>query len=514
MSRPWKHPKTGVYWLRKRVPLDLRASLHKAEEKRSLRTRDPGEAKRLHSQALQQLETRWASLRSGPKQLSEREAHELAAPIYGRFVEHYRDNPSDQTFWCPRVGEKLWRFEPIDLNRLDPTRDGAAEFFRMDPDFLKRVQLQEWCLTEADACLKLHGLIVDQVSREKLAKAVGAAVQRASVQLASMARGEFGAPNSSTPVQQLRQPNGAGAVSLEKLVEGWAAEKRPSQKTLYEWRRVISELARFLGHDDASRITVDDLIQWKSALVEKGLRAKTIRDAKIAPVRAILGSAFHNRMLQSNPAERIIIQAKTKAGERKRGFTDEEARTVLAAAAVQTNPVRHWVPLLGAYSGARVSEICQLRSEDILQIEGIWAMRLVPEAGSIKTEGSERVVPLHRAVLQGGFLDFAKASHAGPLFKDLKRDRFGNRGGNGTKVIGRWVRSMGLTDRRLSPNHSWRHRMRTLGRRYGLATDILDAITGHQRKSAGDAYGEFPIQALARELAKIPQVLGVRYSGS
>jgi hypothetical protein len=103
MSRPWKHPKTGVYWLRKRVPLDLRARLRKAEEKRSLRTRDPGEAKRLHSQALQQLETQWANLRSGPKQLSEREAHELAAPIYGRWVEHYRDNPSDKTFWCPKV---------------------------------------------------------------------------------------------------------------------------------------------------------------------------------------------------------------------------------------------------------------------------------------------------------------------------------------------------------------------------------------------------------------------------
>lgn len=23
MSRPWKHPKSGVYWLRKRVPDDL-----------------------------------------------------------------------------------------------------------------------------------------------------------------------------------------------------------------------------------------------------------------------------------------------------------------------------------------------------------------------------------------------------------------------------------------------------------------------------------------------------------
>jgi hypothetical protein len=27
MSRPWKHPKTGIYWLRKGVPVDLRAAV-------------------------------------------------------------------------------------------------------------------------------------------------------------------------------------------------------------------------------------------------------------------------------------------------------------------------------------------------------------------------------------------------------------------------------------------------------------------------------------------------------
>jgi hypothetical protein len=39
MSRPWKHPNSGVYWLRKRVPDDLRALIGKREEKRSLGTK-------------------------------------------------------------------------------------------------------------------------------------------------------------------------------------------------------------------------------------------------------------------------------------------------------------------------------------------------------------------------------------------------------------------------------------------------------------------------------------------
>jgi hypothetical protein len=56
MARPWKHPKTGIYWLRKGVPEDLRTLVGKREEKRSLGTKDPIEAKRLHATALAEVE--------------------------------------------------------------------------------------------------------------------------------------------------------------------------------------------------------------------------------------------------------------------------------------------------------------------------------------------------------------------------------------------------------------------------------------------------------------------------
>lgn len=62
--------------------------------------------------------------------------------------------------------------------------------------------------------------------------------------------------------------------------------------------------------------------------------------------------------------------------------------------------------------------------------------------------------------------------------------------------LSRWIRSLGVADKRISPNHSWRHRLETLGRRHGLAVDILDAMTGHGRKTVADTYGEFPVEAL------------------
>src|SRR5271166_1397403 len=107
MSRPWKHPKTGVYWLRKRVPDDLRTRVGKREEKRSLKTRDPAEAKRQLVQALAELETRWANLRAGPRTLTEREAHDLAVVVHDRWLETYRDNPSESA-WPIDLADRIF----------------------------------------------------------------------------------------------------------------------------------------------------------------------------------------------------------------------------------------------------------------------------------------------------------------------------------------------------------------------------------------------------------------------
>jgi integrase len=96
---------------------------------------------------------------------------------------------------------------------------------------------------------------------------------------------------------------------------------------------------------------------------------------------------------------------------------------------------------LGAYSGARLSEICQLHVQDIVEVNRIWCMKIVPEAGSVKTAGSERIVPLHPAVIEAGFLQYVSNLTSGPIFPALPPDRFGKRGGNGTRVIGQWVRA-------------------------------------------------------------------------
>tara|TARA_R110000751_G_scaffold132651_6_gene235152 strand:+ start:245 stop:898 length:654 start_codon:yes stop_codon:yes gene_type:complete len=59
MTRPQKHPKTGVYYFRQRVPTDLVSVLGKAEEKFSLRTKDIAEAKAKYLTARQKVQNEW-----------------------------------------------------------------------------------------------------------------------------------------------------------------------------------------------------------------------------------------------------------------------------------------------------------------------------------------------------------------------------------------------------------------------------------------------------------------------
>ncbi|GJE34660.1 DUF6538 domain-containing protein [Methylobacterium oxalidis] len=506
MARPWKHPKTGIYWLRKAVPDALRPLVGKREEKLSLNTRDPNEARQRHAEALAEIERRWASLRAGPRTLSEREAHAVATAVHDRWLDQHRDEPSQQTFWPVEIGPKVFApLAPLDLTGPDP----AAAFCAGDPSFVRVHELREWCYALADHELRMQGLIVDADSRLKLAKAIAAAVQQASLTLSRYAGGERESGTAEATFrpavpQVLNASPLKNGIHFELLVKSWAAEKHPAPKTLYEWKRTVGQFATFLGHEDASRVTPDDVIRWKEALIAKGLAPKTISDGKLVAVRTILQWGADNRRLTSNPAERVRMDVKRKAAETIRGFSDEEAAIVLRAALGEADPVLRWVPWLCAYSGARVSEVCQLRREDVRPIEGIWCMKFDPEAGPLKTASSERAVPLHKALLDRGFLAFAHSVASGPLFADLRPDKFGKRGGNGTKMLGRWVRGLGLTDERLAPNHSWRHRVKTLGRRYGLAPDIVNAIMGHGSRMVADQYGAFEMAALHRELMKIP----------
>ena len=117
---------------------------------------------------------------------------------------------------------------------------------------------------------------------------------------------------------------------------------------------------------------------------------------------------------------------------------------------------RRWVPWLCAYTGARVGEITQLRAEDVFQQDGVDAIRITPDAGTVKTR-STRVVPLHEHLLAQGFLNFSRTKDKGPLFYEAKEGRLLHdeptnprkpRYVKAREHLADWVRSLGSSPKR------------------------------------------------------------------
>ena len=56
-------------------------------------------------------------------------------------------------------------------------------------------------------------------------------------------------------------------------------------------------------------------------------------------------------------------------------------------------------------------------AQDIHNENGLWIVRITPEAGAVKGRRA-RVVPIHEHLIEQGFIEFAKAQGDGPLFYD------------------------------------------------------------------------------------------------
>ena len=180
------------------------------------------------------------------------------------------------------------------------------------------------------------------------------------------------------------------------------------------------------------------------------------------------------------------------------------------AARAETGPHRRWVPWIAAFSGARLEEICGANVADVYEFGGVWCLDIRLDNrgkdGSLKNLGSERKVPLHPAVIEEGFLKYvAKLPKDGPLFPNLTPDRYGKRGGSGSKRLCRWIRGdLKMKNPRKAPNHAWRHRFKSASRRADIDEEYHEALTGHTGEgSEGREYREYEVQVLHREICKI-----------
>jgi integrase len=369
----------------------------------------------------------------------------------------------------------------------------------------------------ADAALAYHGVVTDQNSRSRLIEALFHASNQAARKLERNAGGDYRPdPDASRfPAWAPKDgPKHDGSLTITGLFERWAREALAlgrTKKTVSEYRSLIERFVAFLRHDDALKITHADVVRWKDMRLAKGLSARTVSSADLVTLNSVFGWAEKNALLPANPAKNVALRVVKKREERSKGFTDEEARDVLKAALAystsarehpKTGAAKRWSSWVCAYTGARIGEVLQLRRSDLSQKEDHWVMRITPEAGTTKDK-KWREVPLHPHLIEIGFAEFVEASPEGYLFVNCPRgtDVLGPLQGVKNRVA-EFVREV-VSDKRVAPNHAWRHRFKTVGIDAGIPERVLDAICGHAPRTVGETYGEVRLKAKIDAVSKL-----------
>jgi integrase len=177
-----------------------------------------------------------------------------------------------------------------------------------------------------------------------------------------------------------------------------------------------------------------------------------------------------------------------------------------------SKPVIRWCQWVAAYTGSRVGEIAERSTGDIRKMGNMWVIDILlenrePDA-SLKTEAAHRTVALHSALLAEGFLDYVEMVRRdygeGPLCPMLRPNRDGRRSTPASNAVSKWMRNrLKITDKRIGPNHSWRHlfekakprvsaRLRRATRRSGLPTDRLRSNFVAARLDQADSHAQRP----------------------
>jgi hypothetical protein len=139
MSRPWKHPKTGVYWFRKAVPEAMRGLVGRVEVRRSLGTKDPREAALRHVEVAARVAAEWEALRRGPEPLAPKQSAALAGLWYRWFTSIFEADPGEDPDGWSMWSEQLHDLDLSGRPQLDEPDERDIPHLTRSPATQRRI---------------------------------------------------------------------------------------------------------------------------------------------------------------------------------------------------------------------------------------------------------------------------------------------------------------------------------------------------------------------------------------
>lgn len=356
----------------------------------------------------------------------------------------------------------------------------------------------------------------------QIARALCVAEYEALSRVVERDEGDFAGTPQHPMIANAQPPKDAPApVSIKRLWAEYVQSRKLLGYMADDGRRqilAVESLLDYLRHDDAAKVSKKDMTAWLDLAVTQR-SPSTVSKVYLPTIRSLFRWAHGKDRIAADPTTGLRVATPKKIQTREKGYTTPEAVKVLAASRAyqpktgpkgkvlegpHTTAAKRWVPLLCAFTGARVAEITQLRKEDFRNEGGVHVARITPEAGSTKT-GQWRDVPLHRQIVALGFLDYLDSVPSGPIFHNATDPaKYTYNAKKMANRLGDWLQENSLVPDGVQPSHGWRHRLKTIGREIGIQDRVLDAIQGHAPRTAGDNYGDITIKAKADAINRLP----------
>lgn len=337
-------------------------------------------------------------------------------------------------------------------------------------------------------------------------------------------------PGARAPLAGTRETHGwEDAPTLSSMIEPYMVERHRdvASATNDKIRSAIRQFIEVAGDRPVTAYSKREMREFKNALgqlppnatrdypgltVPQVLRArpkgsptisiKTIKD-KLSII-SVFGKWLADNVDDVSPETFQTTSVKISQGkrdEKRSQFSDQQVRQIFMSTPFtgcrseqdQIKPGSHrirdwrfWVPLIAAFTGARLNEIAQLKIVDVTEVGALYCFKLTDEGEgqSLKTKRSNRTVPVHSQLIRLGFLDFVRrAKERGQLglFEDVPRDKDGRH----STHIGRTFRKLLVRiDVKISTEqgglHRFRHGVATKLREAGYRDDEIALVLGHE----------------------------------
>lgn len=295
--------------------------------------------------------------------------------------------------------------------------------------------------------------------------------------------------------------------TLFDLYQSWSAGQTEI-RTKNTYKECVDKFAAVHGSLPVMGIQQEHVMAYMDRLQESGLQRRSIENhvkcLSAIVNREILASV--EPRLSSNPFAKVKFDhLPKKPTEQKRreykmhelnGYLNSRVYTHGYRPKGQVGESARYAGLIAIFAGPRIEEIAQLRIEDIVRINGVWAIRIcaLNKEQKLKNEYAFRYIPIHQELIKCGLLAYAaemKLAGHERLFPTLRRNNKYKIWSNTlTKWFGRYMMSIGLKVV-ATCFHSFRHNFKQQLTNCGVNPEVRDALSGHwysERRDSKKAY--------------------------